>query len=100
MYRILSSASFIVRFAICYVTIEAVPIVESELMTIILAQAIPTYTVLRIISYGIVSALGYERGSAPGLGVFLYFIVYLPLALLLWLTLLLLTWLNVLPIPI
>lgn len=99
MYRLLSRVSLIVRFIICYFTIEAVPIFESELWTIILAQTVPVYSFLLAISYAIVGGVfGYERGSAPELGVLLYFIVYIPLVLLLWGVLALLTEIGVLPL--
>jgi len=99
MYRLLSKISLIVRFIICYFTIEAVPIFQSELWTVILAQAVPVYSILLAISYAIVgSVFKYERGSFPKLGVLLYFVVYIPLVLLLWGVLTLLTALGVLPI--
>lgn len=99
MYRLLSKISLIVRFAICYFTIEAIPIFQSELWTVIFAQTVPVYSILLAISYAIVGGVfKYERGSFPELGVFLYFIVYIPLVLLLWGILALLTALGTLPI--
>ncbi len=99
MYRLLSKASYIVRFIICYFTIDAIPIFQSDIWAYIFAQTVPVYGLLLAISYAVVGGVfKYERGSAPEFGVLLYFIVYIPLALLLWGFLALLTAIGVLPI--
>ncbi len=99
MYELLSTTSYIVRFIICYKTIEAVPIFKSPLLGIIFAQAVPIYSVMLLISYEIVGRVfKYRRGTDLVLGVLLYALVYIPLALLLWGILLILTWAKTLPV--
>jgi hypothetical protein len=92
MYSILSFASFILRFWLCYITIEAVPIFSSELLGLIVGQVVPVYSAMLIISYFIVgNVLGYKKGNDPLWGVFLYFVVYVVLTLVLWVLLQILT---------
>lgn len=98
MYGLMSLASFAIRAAICYFTIENTPIFHNPLIAWVVGQIISIYVILRLISYGIVGGVfGYERGSDPTLGVILYFVVYVPLAFLLWGILALLTFMHVLP---
>lgn len=96
-YKIVSKISYAIRFYICFITIEAVPIFKSDLVGLIAGQVFPTYGILMLISYAIVGII-YERGSAPVFGVISYFVMYIPLALLLWGVLLSLTFLKILPI--
>ena len=96
MYKLFSKISYAIRFYICFITIEAVPIFKSNLVGLIFGQVFPMYVILMLISYTTVSLI-YERGSAPALGVILYAVVYIPLALLLWGILSLLTFIGILP---
>lgn len=99
MYKLLSTASYIGRFIICYMTIEAIPIFKNGLFAITIVQVVPVYSIMLGISYTIVGRVfGYRSGSDPTLGVLLYAFVYIPLALLLWGILALLTAIKVLPI--
>ena len=98
MYKEASAISYAVRFYICYLTIDAVPIFESDELTWLLGQIISIYTLFYFISYAAVGALGYRRGDAPVFGVVLYALIYIPLALLTWLILLALTKIGWLPI--
>ena len=97
MYKIFSKISYIVRFCICFVTIEAVPIYKSDLIGLIFGQVFPTYVILLLISYAIVGII-YKKGSEPTLGVILYFIVYVSLVAILWIILALLTQFRILPV--
>ena len=91
--------SFVVRATLCYFTIETTPIFANSLIAWGVDQIISIYTILLIISYFVVGRVfNYERGSAPELGVILYFITYVPLALILWGILALLTAVGVLPL--
>jgi hypothetical protein len=99
MYNIISFASFVFRFWLCYLTIEAVPIFKSELLGLIIGQVMPVYGAMLLLSYFIVgNIIGYKRGSAPLWGVLLYFIVYVALTLVLWVILQILTAASAIPI--
>jgi len=80
MYQIISTISIIIRFILCWATIEKYPIFANENIQWIFWQIISIYTILRIITYSITNKkiLKYwikksERKSA------IYFIVYIPL---------------------
>jgi len=99
MYRFLSGLSYIIRFALCYFTIETAPIFANSFIAWGVGQMISIYTVLLIISYFIVgNVFKYERGSLPELGVILYFVTYAVLALILWGILAILTAAGVFPL--
>lgn len=92
MYPIVSSASIIIRFYLCYITIEALPIFSNEAIGWILGQAISIYTIFRLICYPIVGKIGrkFDIKSSTTKSV-VYFILYLPLAGTYWVALLILT---------
>lgn len=99
MYRFLSGLSYIVRFILCYFTIETTPIFANSLIAWGVDQMISIYFILLVISYFTVgSVFKYERGSMPELGVILYFVTYVVLALVAWGILALLTAVGVLPL--
>lgn len=99
MYRLLSGLSYITRFVLCYFTIETTPIFANSLIAWGVDQMISIYFVLLVISYFIVgNVFKYERGSVPELGVILYFVTYVVLALITWGILWLLTAVGVLPL--
>jgi len=98
-YLFLSTVSFILRFVLCYFTIETVPIFESDLIGIIFGQIISIYVVLRIVAYWMVGALfNYRKGDSPELGVLMYGVVHVALVLVTWAVLALLTLFGVLPL--
>lgn len=98
-YKIAKLLSWIIRWVICYFTIETTPIFENSFVAYGVDQIISLYTILWFISYSVVGGIfRYERGSDPVLGVFLYAIVYIPLALIAWGVLALLTVVGVLPL--
>ena len=97
IYKLIGTVSYAVRFYVCFITIEAVPIFKSNILGLLFGQIIPIYSIIMLISYAIVSKF-YQRGDAPVFGVILYAIVYIPLALLLWGILSLLTFIKVLPV--
>ncbi|OGL23629.1 hypothetical protein A2791_02195 [Candidatus Saccharibacteria bacterium RIFCSPHIGHO2_01_FULL_46_30] len=98
-YEIARVLSWIIRWVICYFTIETTPIFENSLIAYGVDQIISLYTVLWFVSYTIVGRVfNYKSGSAPVLGVMLYAIIYIPLALLTWGILAILTALGVLPL--
>lgn len=98
MYKELSAISFMARVYLCYLTIDAVPIFENEATTWLIGQIISIYTLLWLASYTIVGKLGYEKGDSPVLGVVLYAVVYIALAIVAWIILLGLNHINILPI--
>lgn len=98
-YQIARLLSLAIRWFICYLTIETTPIFENSLVAYGVDQIISLYTVLWFVSYTIVGVgFGYRRGSEPVIGVILYAIVYILLALLTWGILAGLTLLGVIPI--
>ncbi len=98
-YEIARLLSWIIRWVICYFTIETTPIFQNSLIAYGVDQIISLYTVLWFVSYTIVGRVfNYKSGSDPVLGVMLYAIVYIPLALLTWGILAILTALGVLPL--
>ncbi len=99
MYQFLSGFSYIVRFILCYFTIETTPIFANSLLAWGVDQMISIYFVLMVFSYLIVgNVFKYERGSMPELGVVLYFFTYVILALITWGVLALLTAVGILPL--
>lgn len=98
-YEIARLLSWIIRWVICYFTIETTPIFENSFVAYGIDQIISLYTVLWFVSYTVVGGVfKYKSGSAPILGVTLYAIVYIPLALVTWGALALLTLIGVFPL--
>lgn len=92
MYPIVSSLSFIIRFWLCYITIETLPIFSNEAIEWILGQVISIYTIFRLICYPAVGIIArkMEIKSSTANSV-IYFFLYLPLIGIYWLVLLILT---------
>lgn len=97
MYQIVSTLSFIIRFCICYKTIESIPILANPIANDILWEVIPFYTILMLMSRSIVG-LFYNKGEAPTLGAIMYFFVYLVILGIVYIIMLLLTIVGILPI--
>lgn len=101
MYLLVSSASFIIRFWICYKTIEQFPLFENEGIQWIIGEIISIYTILKIICYGIVGRISWRMGIiTPTWKSLLYFVLYLPLVAFFWLVLWMFTKIQILPIYI
>ena len=100
MYQVVSYLSLIIRFWLCYITIETLPIFSNEAIEWVLGQIISIYTVFRLICYPIVGVLSKRIGiESPTAKSIMYFILYLPLAGIYWVILLILTHaVGVLPI--
>jgi hypothetical protein len=92
MYPIVSTASILVRFYLCYITIEQLPIFANGSINWVFGQIISIYTIFRLICYPLVGHISQSFGieSAVTKSV-LYLILYLPLIAIYWLILLLLT---------
>jgi hypothetical protein len=99
LYPLVRTASLLIRWWVCYLTIENVPIFENELIGWVVGQIISLYTIMWAISYFIVGRF-YQRGESPAFGAVAYFFVYMVVALIVWLLLMLLTWLGVFPIVV
>ena len=99
MYQFARLLSLGIRICICYITIETTPIFADEAIEWIAGQIVSIYSILWFISYNTVGIVfDYKRGDWPVLGVILYAIIYIPLALLTWGILWGLTIFKVLPI--
>ncbi len=92
MYPIVSSASILARFYLCYITIEQLPIFANSSINWVFGQIISIYMIFRLICYPIVGRISQSFGieSAAAKSV-LYLIIYLPLIGIYWIILLLLT---------
>lgn len=92
MYPIVSTASILARFYLCYITIEQLPIFANGNINFVFGQVISIYTIFRLICYPIVGAIAskFSIQSATAKSI-LYFLLYLPLVGLYWVVLLLLT---------
>lgn len=97
MYKFVSAVSFLIRFYLCYCTIDTIPIVENPLLNSILLEVISIYTILMIVSRATVGRF-YTRGENPTFGAIAYFFIYIIYLGITYAILLLLTWLNILPI--
>lgn len=100
MYPIVSSLSLIIRFWLCYMTIETLPIFSNETIEWILGQVLSIYTIFRLICYPIVGMIvgkmEIESSTAKSI---MYFFLYLPLIGIYWVVLLILTHIvGILPI--
>mgnify|MGYP003613199404 CR=1 FL=1 len=100
MYQVASSLSLIIRFWLCYITIETLPVFSNEAIEWVLGQVISIYTVFRLICYPIVGVLSRKMEiKSPTAKSIMYFILYIPLAGIYWVILLILTHvMGVLPI--
>lgn len=100
MYPIISSFSLIIRFWLCYVTIETLPVFSNEAIEWFVGQIISIYTIFRLICYPIVGVISRKiEIQSPAIKSILYFVLYLPLVGVYWLILLILTHaLGVLPV--
>lgn len=99
MYIIISSTSYIVRFWLCYLTIENVPIFSNELVGYFIGQIISIYFLLMVICYFIVGRLSCKLGiNDPSARSILYFLIYIAMVFILWIILKFLVALGVLPI--
>jgi hypothetical protein len=101
MYPIVSRLSFLIRFLLCFVTIERLPIFANEGINWLLGQALSIYTIFWLICYTAVGVLSsrFDIQDATAKSI-LYFLLYLPLIGIYWLTLSLLTFLHILPISV
>lgn len=98
MYRLISKASLITRFCLCYATIEQYPIFGNATIQWLLGQIISIYTILRIIAYTITGnkILKYWINTSTWKSI-IYFFTYLPLIGITYWILLLLTRFHILP---
>ena len=101
MYPIVSRLSFLIRFLLCFVTIERLPIFANEDLNWLLGQVLSIYTIFWLICYIAVGEISsrFDMRDATTKSI-LYFILYLPLIGSYWLILTVLTYFNVLPISI
>ena len=98
-YKIVRSISQLLRFCLCYATIEQLPLFANEGATWLFGQIISIYTIFRLICYPTVGVLSRKWGiENPIARSIMYFIMYLPLIGIYWVVLRLLTWIGILPI--
>lgn len=92
MYKIISTASFTSRFAMCYFTIEKLPIFANEGLDWLLGQIVSIYTIFWAISY-VITGIMINKFDIDGSGArsFVYFLVYLPIVGAYWVVLLIIT---------
>lgn len=101
LYRFVSLISVIIRYLLCFFTIEKFPIFESEaaqtLWSALFGGVI--YAVFQGICYPLVGTISrkYQIHSSAFRSL-LYFLLYIPLVLIAWVVLLLLTRFDILPI--
>lgn len=103
MYRIISTISFIVRYLLCFFTIEAVDILADAgaqvLWSFVFGGVL--YFIFNLICFPIVGAVSQKLGfESSAFKSFLYFVLYLPLVFVTYGILLLLTHFGVLPISL
>lgn len=103
LYSFISFISFIIRYLICYFTIDSFPIFESEasqtLWSAIFGGVI--YAILRLICYPIVGVISRKYNvQSSAIRSALYFVLYLPLVGITYAILLFLTHLEILPIQL
>lgn len=103
LYRIVSTISFIVRYLLCFFTIEAVDIFADAgaqvLWSFVFGGVL--YSVFNLICFPIVGAVSQKLGfESSAFKSFLYFVLYLPLIFVTYGILLLLTHFGVLPISL
>lgn len=92
MYPIVSTLSLIVRFYLCYISIEQLPIFVNEDTNWLFGQIISIYTIFRLICYALVGAISSRmKENDSTIKSVLYLVLYILLAGIYWLVLLLLT---------
>lgn len=102
MYPVVSSASLIIRWYLCYISIEQLPISSNVGIDWFIGQIVSIFVVFRIICYFITGLL-IEKWNIDSstLKSVIYFFVYIPIVVLYWLLLLTLTNIfGVLPLTI
>lgn len=98
MYPLVSRISFIIRFLICWGTIERYPIFDNETIQWLVGQVLSIYTILRLICYVITWSITKKYLiKSPIRKSTIYFWIYLILTLITYLLLLLLTKCHILP---
>lgn len=98
MYKLFSSASYLVRFWLAYITIEKISMFDCELANYFWGEVISVYTILMLISY-FTAGKFYKKGETPPtVGVLIYFVIYCFFLFGYWLVLQFLTWIGILPI--
>ena len=97
MYKFVSTVSFLIRFYLCYCTIDTIPILKNPLLNSILLEVISIYSILMVISRSTVGTF-YRKGENAIFGVIAYFFIYIIYLGITYSILLFLTWLNILPI--
>lgn len=103
LYRIVSTISFIVRYLLCFFTIEAVDIFADAGAQILWSFVFGgvLYFIFNLICFPIVGAVSQKLGfESSAFKSFLYFVLYLPLVFVTYGILLLLTHFGVLPISL
>lgn len=92
MYPFVSAVSFLVRFYLCYITIEQLPIFANDTVNWVIGQVVSIYVIFKLICYPIVGKVSdhFEMRSSTAKSV-IYFLTYLPLIGLYWVVLLALT---------
>lgn len=103
LYRIVSTISFIIRYLLCFFTIEAVDIFADAgaqvLWSFVFGGVL--YFIFNLICFPIVGAISQKIGfQSSAFKSFLYFVLYLPLVFVTYGILLLLTHFGVLPISL
>lgn len=103
LYRIVSTISFIIRYLLCFFTIEAVDIFADAgaqvLWSFVFGGVL--YSVFNLICFPIVGAVSQKLGfESSAFKSFLNFVLYLPLIFVTYGILLLLTHFGVLPISL
>ena len=97
MYQLVSLFSFLIRAWICYNTIDNIPILSNPIANSILLEVVSLYTILMLISRGIVGTF-YKKGEAPVFGAIAYFIIYLISLGIMYGIMIILTKIGILPI--
>ena len=97
MYQIMRLVSLLVRWYLCYLTIDNVPIMSNHLYNELLLEVFSLHTILWVVSYFTVGKI-YKKGDGAIFGVILYFIVYITFLGMLFCMMLLLTFLGILPL--
>lgn len=92
MYPIISFASLAIRWYLCYISIETLPIASNAGINWLIGQVLSIYAIFRLICY-LITGLLIEKWDidSPTLRSVIYFFVYLPIVGLYWLLLWVLT---------
>lgn len=97
MYKFVSAISFLIRFYLCYCTIDKISILKNPWLNSILLEVILIYTILMVVTRATVGIF-YTKGENATFGAIAYFFIYLIYLSITYLILLGLTWLKILPI--